>query len=80
MLTREDQEDYRNDEDSLVRITSRVCIDLMRLGFEVRSDVYTKGTPVRRRGPEVQPKIVRSFEEMVETFGPLVKPKKEPEE
>jgi hypothetical protein len=67
-----EREEYERDPSKLVAITTRVCIGLMRQGYEVRPDIYCQGTPIRRRveqGPAVKAKFIETFDQMVREFG-----------
>lgn len=64
-----DRAEYHRDPNKLVSIVSRVCIGLMRQGYEIRPDIWSEGTPVRRRGPVNEVKLIETFDQFVEEFG-----------
>jgi len=58
-----DRTEYRTDPSKLVNITNRVCIMLMREGYEIRNNA------VIDRGPVDKLKVVEGWDEVSKAFG-----------
>ena len=58
-----DREEYRKNPEKLLDITNRVCIHLMRDGYEVRNSEFIE------HGPVNEARFVESYEEIAKAFG-----------